>query len=166
MSSGSERPTPTVSVRTMTPEQYERWSEQSMRSYAQDVATASGQPLALALERAQDQFAQLLPDGVDTAHTWLLTIVDEAGTEIGVLWIGPHPQRPDAAYIYEIEIDEAHRGRGLGRAAMTAAERLVADAGITEIGLNVFGFNARARSLYDSLGYRVVATQMTKTLPS
>ena len=47
---------------------------------------------------------------------------------------------------------------------MLAAEHLVGEAGITEIGLNVFGFNERARRLYDSLGYRVVATQMTKSV--
>lgn len=49
---------------------------------------------------------------------------------------------------------------------MIAVESLVKEAGETEIGLNVFGFNAPARRLYDSLGYRVVATVMTKTIQS
>jgi len=47
---------------------------------------------------------------------------------------------------------------------MVAAEDVVRRAGLSELGLNVFGFNEAARRLYDSLGYRVVATQMTKTL--
>jgi ribosomal protein S18 acetylase RimI-like enzyme len=66
--------------------------------------------------------------------------------------------------VYDIEIHERRRHRGFGWAAMVAAEDLVRDAGIGEIGLNVFGFNEAARRLYDSLGYRVVATQMTKRL--
>ena len=49
---------------------------------------------------------------------------------------------------------------------MIAVESLVKEAGETEIGLNVFGFNEAARRLYDSLGYRVVATVMTKTIQS
>ena len=64
----------------------------------------------------------------------------------------------------DIEIHEPWRHRGFGRAAMVAAEQIVRDAGTGEIGLNVFGFNEPARRLYDSLGYRVVATQMTKRL--
>lgn len=164
MTNSGEKPLPAVSVRTMTAPEYERWSEKSINSYAQDISDSSGQPFELALERARAEYPVLLPHGLATERTWLLTVIDEAGAEVGILWIGPHPQRPDAAYIYDIEIDEQQRGRGLGRAAMAEAERLVIAAGITEVGLNVFGFNATARSLYDSLGYHVVATQMTKTL--
>jgi ribosomal protein S18 acetylase RimI-like enzyme len=155
---------PCVTVRPMTAAEYESWSEKSIRSYAQDIADSSGQPFELALERARAEYPVLLPHGLATERTWLLTVIDQAGSPVGALWIGPHPQRPDAAYIYDIEIAEEHRGRGIGRAAMTAAEQVVTEAGISEIGLNVFGFNSTARNLYDSLGYRVVATQMTKTL--
>jgi hypothetical protein len=35
---------------------------------------------------------------------------------------------------------------------------------VTEIGLNVFDHNAPAGALYDTLGYRVVSTQMGKSL--
>ncbi len=49
---------------------------------------------------------------------------------------------------------------------MIAVESLVKEAGVTEIMLNVFGFNEPARRLYASLGYRVVATTMTKTIDS
>jgi ribosomal protein S18 acetylase RimI-like enzyme len=164
MTNSGEKPVPAVTVRAMTAAEYERWSEKSIRSYAQDISDSSGQPFELALERARAEYPVLLPQGLATERTWLLTVLDGGGSSVGILWIGPHPQRADAAYIYDIEIDEQHRGRGLGRAAMTAAEQLVTEAGVTEIGLNVFGVNSSARTLYDSLGYRVVATQMTKTL--
>jgi GNAT superfamily N-acetyltransferase len=61
-------------------------------------------------------------------------------------------------------IEEEHRGKGYGRAAMLAAEQVVQAAGMTHIALNVFGFNTTARAMYDSLRYRVVSTQMTKPL--
>jgi ribosomal protein S18 acetylase RimI-like enzyme len=157
-------PDAAASVRPMTHAEFETWREDSVTSYAGDLAAANGQPVETALTKARRQFAELLPDGVDTDRAWLFKVVDAAGADVGVLWIGLHPDRPGVAYVYDIAIDEPHRGRGLGRAAMLAAERVVTEAGMTEIGLNVFGFNDRARGLYDSLGYRVVATQMTKSL--
>lgn len=151
-------------VRPMTVQEFERWRERSQRDYAADVARASGCDAATAQERAERSFAELLPHGLDTARTWLLRVLDDDGAPVGVLWLGPHPQRPDAAYVFDVEIDAERRGRGLGRAAMLAAEEQVRAAGITELSLNVFGFNERARRLYDALGYRVVSTQLSKTL--
>jgi ribosomal protein S18 acetylase RimI-like enzyme len=91
-------------------------------------------------------------------------ILDEDGAIVGDLWFGPHPQRQDAAFIYDIEIHAASRRRGFGRAAMLAAEHLARESGINELALNVFGFNESAKALYDSIGYRVLATQMSKAL--
>ncbi len=36
--------------------------------------------------------------------------------------------------------------------------------GVVSVGLNVFGHNASARELYDSLGFAVVSTSMKLTL--
>ena len=51
-----------------------------------------------------------------------------------------------------------------GRGAMLAAEAIGQREGWSEIALNVFGPNARARALYESLGYAVVNTNMAKRL--
>lgn len=157
---------PAVTVRRMTDAEFENWRGASIASFASDLATATGRDRVDTLARAEQQFAELLPAGPNTESTWLMRVLDNEGTDVGYLWVGPHPQRSGHAFVYDIEISDDHRGRGLGRAAMVAAEQLVLEAGITEIGLNVFGFNDSARRLYDSLGYRVVATQMTKTLTS
>jgi ribosomal protein S18 acetylase RimI-like enzyme len=148
----------------MTGEEFDAWSERTNESFAEDLARASGIPFEQALERARSQYAEFLPDGQATAGTWLMKICDDDGSAVGVLWIGPHPRRSDASFIFDIEIDEARRGAGYGRAAMLAAEDLVRSAGNREIGLNVFGFNEAAQRLYSSLGYRVVSTQMSKHL--
>ena len=145
--------------------EYEAWRVRSIASYAEDIARASGVTPEAASARAANEFQELLPDGLASERSWVLTIVDDStGSDVGNLWIGPHPRRAGAAYVFDIEVAEAQRGRGLGRAGMLAAEQLVAAAGISEIGLNVFGFNERARRLYESLGYRVVSMQMTKSL--
>ena len=71
---------------------------------------------------------------------------------------------PGTWFVFDVEIDEAHRGRGLGREAMRLAEEWTRARGGTRVGLNVFGPNTVARTLYDSLGYRVMAIAMYKDL--
>lgn len=46
---------------------------------------------------------------------------------------------------------------------MLAAEGLVRSAGIKELGLSVFGSNDSAKSLYDSIGYREVGLNASKS---
>jgi ribosomal protein S18 acetylase RimI-like enzyme len=162
--SSDPEPAAPAAVRRMTAEEYADWEDGCILSYADDVSKANDIPLEVALDRARTQFTELLPHGLDSPGTWLMRVLDEGGEPVGVLWLGPHRERDGVIYVYDVEIDEPHRGRGLGRAAMLAAERLVRESGAHEIGLNVFGFNEPAKRLYDSLGYRVIATQMTKVL--
>jgi ribosomal protein S18 acetylase RimI-like enzyme len=61
-------------------------------------------------------------------------------------------------------IDEEFRGLGHGRQAMLLAEELARSEGASTIGLNVFGHNQVARSLYSSLGFRETSVQMRKDL--
>ena len=134
-----------VAVRSMTAEEFEVWQEHAISEYAAEIAEASGRSFDEAQESARKQWPSFLPNGRDTERTWLLIVLDDAGERAGTLWIGPNPNFPQLAYVFGIDIDEGKRGRGLGRAAMVEAERLVRDAGIAEIGLNVFGHNERAR---------------------
>jgi ribosomal protein S18 acetylase RimI-like enzyme len=136
----------------------------AVEGYARDLVRAGGGSPDEVRERAAAQFVELLLHGLDTPGSWLMRVHDDEGTDVGVLWLGPNLQRPGVVHVFEIEIDRPHRGRGLGRAALLAAEDLVRAQGLTEISLNVFGFNDPARRLYDRLGYRVVSTAMTKTL--
>ena len=155
---------PKVSLRSMTADEYAAWRPRSIESFAADLARAMERPLDAARVRAHAVFEEELPDGLDTPSTWLSVILDEDGTVVGDLWLGPHPQRQDAAFVYDIEIHEGFRRRGYGRAAMYAAEQLVQQAGRDELALSVFGFNESAKAMYDSMGYRVLATQMSKAL--
>jgi ribosomal protein S18 acetylase RimI-like enzyme len=155
-----------ATVRLMTADEFQVWSERAVVSYAQDVSRATGESIEVTGDRAQRGLSKLLPQGVHTEGVWLLMVLDERGIEAGTLWLCADPDRPEAAYVQDIEIYGSHRGRGLGRAAMLAAERTAREAGFVEIGLSVFGFNVVARSLYDSLGYRVIHTRMAKPLLS
>jgi ribosomal protein S18 acetylase RimI-like enzyme len=151
----------TASARPMTEAEFAEWSAAHQSGYIDDIVESSGMSPSDARVRAEQQWREYLPDGQHTRSTWFLKVLD-GERPVGSLWLGQHPNRPDVAYVYDIEIDDADQGRGFGRAAMLVAEELVREAGYTGIALNVFGFNERARRLYDSLGYGVVSTAMIK----
>lgn len=148
----------------MTDEEYERWRDAELATYAQEMTDSGMLSPDEARARSAEQYAELLPRGRHTPGTHLLRVLDGDGRPVGALWLGPHPRKDGAGFVYSVAIDEDRRGQGLGRAAMLAAEAIGRREGWSEIGLNVFGPNVRARTLYDSLGYLVVNTNMAKPL--
>jgi ribosomal protein S18 acetylase RimI-like enzyme len=115
-----------------------------------------------ATAKAAHDFATTLSQGVATAGHSLSFITDGAtGTPIGRLWLG---ERPPVLFVYAVWLDEAVRGRGLGRQAMLLVEQEARRRGLARIELNVFAGNERARRLYRSLGYGEVAVYMSKPL--
>ena len=107
---------------------------------------------------------QLFPDGTPAEGQHAMSVIAD-GEVVGCLWMG-RPFSGDEAtwYVFYVEVDASRRGEGLGRRTMQAAEEWSRSRGAKRIALNVFGHNVAARSLYDSLGYGVVATQMSKDL--
>ncbi|SCL69470.1 GNAT family N-acetyltransferase [Micromonospora peucetia] len=157
---------PELIVRDMTRNEFEEWRDRTIRSFADGQVTAGNWPADEAIELATKAFDVLLPDGFATVGMLFLRAVLPDGACVGVLWLAlTHPRgEPDCAYIYDIEIDEAYRGAGYGRALLAAAEDAVRSRGLGRLELNVFGGNARAIRLYETSGYRVVAQQMRKSL--
>jgi ribosomal protein S18 acetylase RimI-like enzyme len=124
----------------------------------------AGDDTAVANRAADEQLAAMFPDGQPGPGHRLYRL-EEDGRPVGSLWIGPaSPTEPESCWIWDILIDEAHRWRGLGRAAMLLAESEARSTGATELGLSVFGHNTVARHLYESLGYATVAIRMSKRL--
>jgi ribosomal protein S18 acetylase RimI-like enzyme len=151
-------------VRPMTADEYEQWREAELASYAKEMIDSGMLSPEAAQARSTEQHAEFLPQEQATPHMHLLRVLDGDGQPVGVLWLGPHPRKAGAGFVYDVAVDEDCRGKGHGRAAMLAAETIARREGWTEIGLNVFGPNSRARTLYDSLGYLVVNTNMAKPL--
>ncbi|MDP9830739.1 ribosomal protein S18 acetylase RimI-like enzyme [Kineosporia succinea] len=155
-----------LSLRPMTPDEFVTWQEQLARDFAEDKVTAGAWPADGALDRARRFNAETLPQGLDTPRMLMLRAVLDDGTPVGQVWITfDHPRgAADCAFLYDIEVDAAHRGRGLGRALLEAAERTVREHGLPALELNVFGGNDRAIALYRSAGYAVTSQLMRKSL--
>jgi ribosomal protein S18 acetylase RimI-like enzyme len=124
----------------------------------------AGESADVAHQMSDSQFAELFPDGRPADGQHVMNVIDDEEI-VGTLWLG-RPLSGDAAtwFIFDIEVAKDFRGRGYGRAAMEAAEVWTRERGGTRVALNVFGPNLVARSLYDSLGYEVLATSMFKDI--
>lgn len=68
------------------------------------------------------------------------------------------------AFIYDLEINPAHRRMGHAKAAMKLIEPNAKALGATKIALHVFGFNDGALRLYENLGYKTTDVNMAKPL--
>lgn len=147
-------------VREATPQEALQIIESAGATYAADLADAAALTATEAEDRADEQLARLLPEGPATPGMVFL-VAERADEIVGGLWLARRgTDGRDLAWIYALHVDPAERGRGAGRLLMTAAHDRARDLGAPAVGLNVFGPNATARHLYDSLGYVVTAQQM------
>src|SRR5438552_904753 len=87
------------------------------------------------------------PDGVTLVAEVGGKVVGNLGVERG--------RRPRERHLCEfgVTVGRAHRAIGVGRALLEALEVWANDAGVEKIMLRVFDSNARARSLYEKMGY-------------
>jgi len=151
-------------LRLATQAEFDEWLPGQEAAYAEMIIASGSMPPEAAREKARRDTQRVWGAGLGTPGQLAFRVI--AGDEpVGWLWLAvPGPDDPAMAWVYDVVVDEAYRGRGYGRQAMLLAEREAHARGMTSIGLNVHGQNRVAISLYDSLGYAVTAQQMKKTL--
>lgn len=149
----------------MTQDDYDAYYPAALQDLANELARARDLMPLEGVEAAKKSFDELFPGGkVGGKDQFIFKIANESGP-VGVLHFGVRRDRikPDV-YVWSIEIEPEHRGRGYGRAAMTAVEQKARELGVSNVSLNVFGHNDPAISLYKGLGYRPVAMTMRKSV--
>ena len=93
---------------------------------------------------------------------------DEQGKRVGLLWYGVNRNLvsgADEAWIYNVTILEAHRGKGYGRLLIEHAESLAKAGGFRVLGLMVANHNHRAQKLYEAAGFHPTNVLMRKPIP-
>ena len=150
----------------MSPEDFEQLRSKVIKEFAFEQVRAGNWNDRDALRLAAEQTDVILPQGLATPGTLLLRARTVDGTRVGHVWISLEPQghATGEAWIYDIEVVEPMRGRGYGRLLLEAAERESRARGASSLGLNVFGANRVARTLYEHSGYEVRTLQMRKSL--
>ncbi|MGZ6372834.1 MAG: N-acetyltransferase family protein [Candidatus Limnocylindria bacterium] len=153
-----------LGLRPLRPDEYDAWRRTVTDGYAADIEASGDTPRDAARTKAEQDMATVLAEGLATAGHAVF-VVERDAEPVGRLWVAERAiDGRRVLYVYDVEIDEGHRGEGLGRAAMLLAEDEARARGIGRIELNVFGGNSVARSLYRSLGYTERAVSMGKDL--
>jgi ribosomal protein S18 acetylase RimI-like enzyme len=153
-----------VRFRKMTTEGFEIYKSKLIQSYAESIAKNMKRTLEATLVLSEQQISGLLKDGVDTKDHYIYDVVALAsGETVGVLWVNDRPE-DNRAFIFDIEIDAKHQGKGYGKATLAELEVLMKDMKVKTIGLNVFADNTTAFKLYEKSGYIVTNMNMQKEL--
>jgi GNAT superfamily N-acetyltransferase len=149
----------------MRDDEFAAWLPRMRTDYADSMTRYGGLPVATAEAKANSDVERLFP-GEAPSPDQSVFVLEADGERVGELWVAEshEPPNDDALWIYDIRIEESHRGRGYGREAMLHAEAVARSRGLGRIALNVFGRNEVARNLYRSLGYEENAVYMGKTL--
>jgi ribosomal protein S18 acetylase RimI-like enzyme len=139
------------------------WLEVLWDDYEKDLIDSGLSREAAAANIARNR-SQLFVDGEPVEGQFFFDVVRDE-LKVGSLWLSHQPDRsPHEWFIYDVVVDEAYRGQGLGRATMQAAEEFARSRGGTRLALNVFGPNTVARRLYESMDYQTQSIQMFKDL--
>lgn len=99
-----------------------------------------------------DEEAKLL--AAHRPETGALLVAEEDGRIVGILGLRRGARR-SFAHVADLGITvlSTHRGKGVGRALMVAAEAWAREVGVRKLTLGVFAHNERAIRLYRGLGY-------------
>ncbi|MFB9165226.1 MULTISPECIES: GNAT family N-acetyltransferase [Arthrobacter] len=155
-----------ICLELLDPGSFPQWLEQSCSEYVADLISSGSAPGA-ARQQAEASLHKSFPEGRPGLDNAVFTLMDQGGSAVGYIWVGrDHSDDPTAWWVWDILVDSAHRGKGYGREAMQLAEEYARSRGALTLGLNVFGYNASARGLYESLGYETTSIKMRKSLLS
>jgi len=153
-----------ISLAPMPRDRYGSWMEHTTQEYTSDLVRMGNDPVDARKAAARD-VETYFPHGSPLPGHHLLEIRDAEHGAVGYLWIGPSATgTSEDWWIWDLFVDEDHRGKGYARRAMLRGEEFAASHGATRIGLSVFGFNTGAKALYDSLGYTTTSIKMAKEL--
>lgn len=119
-----------------------------LNSYASDPV-GGGEPLSPA---ARGDLVDALRDHATSRV--LLALADGAPVGIAICFLGlsTFAARP-LLNVHDLAVVPAWRGRGIGRALLTAAEKLARREACCKLTLEVQEDNLRARGLYESFGF-------------
>ncbi|GAA0595328.1 GNAT family N-acetyltransferase [Virgibacillus siamensis] len=155
-----------IEFKPMSEEKFSQYTQQMVVDYAGEHVKAGNWSEDEAVEKAENQLEQMLPDGLETKEHFLFSVYNN-DEPIGILWLNVRTTPLGTnAFIYDIRLDDEQQGKGLGKATMQELDKYAERHDIRKISLHVFAHNHRAFELYKKMGYEMTNIQMSKILPA
>ena len=143
----------------MEEEEFVAWLPLLRADYAEDLVRDYG----MSADKAKARSAAEIDGHRSAAHS--VFVIEVEREPVGHLWlVERRDDHEPTLVVYDIDVDESHRGRGYGKAAMVFAEDEARRRGLTRIALHVGARNDAARNLYRSLGFEENEVSMSKPI--
>ena len=142
----------------MTEQEFKSFCQWSVEQQAKELMEERGLTWEEAVKETEEEIAQMLPNGPDTAHNDLMTIAEVSGGEsVGAIWmLREETLGRKQSFLCDFVIWDTNRRKGYATAALALTEKKAAEAGCQESVLFVADRNAAAQALYEKCGYRVL----------
>jgi GNAT superfamily N-acetyltransferase len=150
-----------ISLVVLNEREYSEFAEQQVIELADQHVGAGEWTTEEAVGHAREELSGLLTDRLREVGHVFMKGVDPENAQVGWVWIAPAPaflgkDQESTRWLSQITVDEAQRGRGLGRNLLEAVHDWLEAHGVEELWLRVYNWNEVAWRLYTSVGYEVV----------
>jgi len=136
----------------MNESEYNMFCEGTLKRYAEDLIRVGYSEVDDALQRAQEDFDKVFPQGFSTPDdTRFYSILNNKDDVIGGLLVLKAQEY--VAAIADFIIYAAYRGKGYGLQALKAMEEELKQDGYKAIILSAFEDNIAAKALYEKFGF-------------
>lgn len=149
----------------MTEPEYAEWLAGTIPAYASDKVASGQWTSDASIALSQKEYAELLPNGLDTEDNYLYTIIDSQSAAVGVLWFAVKIKfNSEVAYVFDVSVKPERQREGHAQRALVTLEEVVRGKGLSGIALHVFGHNKGAQALYAKLGYQPTNISLFKPM--
>jgi ribosomal protein S18 acetylase RimI-like enzyme len=144
-----------VRLRKMSKNEYADFCEYSIKDYAIDLQKEHDISLEESVKQAEEEFTDMLPQGLDTKDNALMIIEDyETGKDVGIIWyLFEVTDGISHTFLSDFIIKEEDRRKGYAIAALDAMEDDARNQGCIESRLYVWTHNPPGLNLYKKCGY-------------
>jgi GNAT superfamily N-acetyltransferase len=155
-----------LSLISMTEDEFQLYKEFSIQDYAQEQVRRGHWYKADARQKAEQQYQQLLPQGLQTPKQYLWMVLDEElGQNVGIIWCAMGEEEDEQrAFVYDVRVFEEFRRKGYLSLTSHLLARQAAELGATAVSVHIFEHNLAGREMYEKLGYVVTDTLIVKKI--
>jgi ribosomal protein S18 acetylase RimI-like enzyme len=155
-----------IRLEPLSEEEFEVTRNHAVPGLAADYVRRGIWTRSTALGTSQEEFAQLLPQGLATQGKHLCKILDsETGQRLGEAWYAVQEKGGKVQFWIDwITIEPEHRRRGYATRTLRLLEDEARRLGADRTGLSVWMDNPGALALYRKLGYTTAMMRMVKLL--
>ncbi len=146
-----------ITLHGMNEEEFRGFRESSVSDYAEDLMKGRGLGREQALREAEKEFDEILPDGLETEHGFLMHIEDANGNRVGWICFRYYRREDDGRYdvfLEDLLIFGSERRKGFASAAIDAMNAMAKRFGCASSVLYVWDHTPEGMRLYEKCGYR------------